>query len=483
MKKVLSLVLLFALLLSLFACGKPEQNGTAADKGNGKETTAAQSEGDKGSSAFSIGFAKENISPQENVPLSGSANRGTSSGMLDYLFATCMAISDADGNTALIFGMDIQNAYSPTPGWRTAVSRATNIPEDRIMLCFTHTHSAPNTGSDDPAIARYNSYVSQKMVKAAKAAVEDLSPAQASVASIKTENMNFVRRYIMNDGSLCGDNWGSSASGYKCHETEVDNELQIIRFTRESGKDVIMANFQTHSNYTISQTAVSSDVAGAFRDALEKESGVNVIYLNGASGNINPKSRIAEENVVNSHKEWGQKMAEYAMKAMENLEPVAVSELKSQQVVIDVPVNHAFDHLYDQAAAINDYFKSTGDRGTADKMCADAGISSVYHADSIVANAKRGQTMTMELNVYSIGDIAFTFAPVEMFDTNGMFIKANSPFNMTFICGYANYCQGYLPSKLAYENIGYEVATSCWAEGGAETVADQLLTMLGDVNG
>jgi len=469
MKRIFAITLVLLMIISLCACGgSGEAVGT---------TEAAQQSG----TGFKIGFNKQNITPEEQVPLSGSANRGLSSGMIDYLYATCLAISFGEDETALIFGMDIQNAYSPTPGWRNAVSRAVDIPEDRIQICFTHTHSAPNTGAEDASISRYNSMVSQRMVKAAKEAIEDLAPAEAAIASIDTENMNFVRRYIMKDGTLCGDNWGSMESGIERHETEVDNQLQIIRFTREEADDVILANFQTHSNYTISGTNISSDVAGAFRDALEKKSGVNVLYLNGASGNINPTSRISDENVVKTHKEWGEKMADYAMTAMNDLKPVSANTFKSKQLVVDAGVNHAFDHLYEQAVKINEYFKTTSDRAGADQMCRDAGISSVYHADSIVANKGRGQTATMELNVYSIGDIGFIFVPVEMFDTNGMYIKEKSPYAMTFICGYANHCQGYMPSKLAYEMIGYEVATTCWGEGTAETVADQLLTMLGDL--
>ena len=480
MKRIFAITLVLLMIVSLCACGKTGQSGTGS--GAAKETTMAQNEKHTASSALSIGFAKENITPEENVPLSGSATRGTSSGMLDYLFATCLAISYGEDNIALIFGMDIQNAYSPTSGWRNKVSRATDIPEERIQICFTHTHSAPNTGSDDPSIGRYNQMVANKMVKAAKSAIEDLAPAEAAVASIDTENMNFVRRYIMNDGTLCGDNWGSTASGYKCHETEADRQLQVIRFTRDGADDVILANFQTHSNYTMGDTAISSDVAGAFRDALEKKSGVNVLYLNGASGNINPKSRISDENVVKTHKEWGEKMADYAMSALENTQPVSLGALQNKQIVIDAPVNHAFDHLYDQAAEINDYFNTTKDFSGANAMCAEAGISSVYHADTIVANSRRGQTMTMELDVYSIGDIAFVFAPVEIFDTNGMQIKEASPYAMTFICGYANFCQGYMPSEAAYEMIGYEVATSCWAKGTAEQVVSEFLTMLNELH-
>lgn len=472
MKKLISILLTLTLIASLCTCGAAGTGEQVA-----VETTAAAQSG------LMVGYAKENISPEESVPLSGSANRGVSSGMLDYLFATCVAMSNAGEDTALIFSLDIQNAYSPTASWRNAISRSTGIPEDRIMLCFTHTHSAPDTGSDAASIGRYNSLVSDKLVKAAKAAIKDMSPAQAFTSSVETENLNFVRRYIMNDGTLCGDNFGSTESGYKCHETEVDNVLQLVKFTREAGDDVLMANFQMHSNFTIKETQVSSDVAGAFRDALEQKSGVNVIYLNGASGNVNPKSRFAEENIVSTHKEWGQKLADYAMSAAENFAPAELTTVTSEQSVFTIETNHADDHLAAKAAEINTYFESTGDRSGADKMCAEAGISSIYHASTIVGNSRRDKTATVELDVICIGDIAFMFAPVEMFDTNGMYIKENSPYAMTFICGYANHCQGYMPSEQAYELIGYEVATTMFAKGTAEKVADEILRMLNNQYG
>ena len=416
MKKWIALTLTFALALLLCACGTA---GTQQQPGT--ESTAASEKG------LMVGFVKQNITPEETVPLSGSASRGVSSGMLDYLFGTCVAVSNGGEDTALIFSLDIQNAYSPTGSWRNAISRATGVPEDRIMLCFTHTHSAPNTGSDDAAIGRYNSMVSDKLVKAAKEAVADMSPAQAFTSSIPTENLNFVRRYIMNDGTLCGDNFGSTESGYKCHETEADNMLQLVKFAREEGDDIIMANFQMHSNFTIQGNQISSDVAGAFRDALEQKSGVNVIYLNGASGNINPKSRIAEENIVSTHKEWGQKLADYAMTAADNFAPAEVTVVTTEQSVFTIETNHADDHLAVKAAEIYTEFESTGDLTAANQKCREAGISSIYHANTIIANSRRDKTATVELDVISIGDIAFIFAPVELFDTTGMYIKENSP--------------------------------------------------------
>jgi hypothetical protein len=59
-----------------------------------------------------------------------------------------------------------------------------------------------------------------------------------------------------------------------------------------------------------------------------------------------------------------------------------------------------------------------------------------------------------------------------------MYIKEKSPFDMTLICGYANYCQGYMPSAIACANRGYEVVTAIFAPGNAETLADRYVEML-----
>ena len=58
MKKLLSLVLAYVLVFALCACGAAESGGAAA-------STAVQS----GGTEFMIGFNKQNITPEEEVPL------------------------------------------------------------------------------------------------------------------------------------------------------------------------------------------------------------------------------------------------------------------------------------------------------------------------------------------------------------------------------------------------------------------------------
>ncbi len=72
---------------------------------------------------------------------------------------------------------------------------------------------------------------------------------------------------------------------------------------------------------------------------------------------------------------------------------------------------------------------------------------------------------------------------VSLSDTQGMFIKDNSPFKMTFIMGYANDMNFYMPSELSFENGCYEVDNSYYIKGTAEALADRYVAMLNALHG
>ena len=95
----------------------------------------------------------------------------------------------------------------------------------------------------------------------------------------------------------------------------MDNQLQLIKFSREEGKDIIMANFQMHPhrNGGSKNLNMTADIPGVFRTELENQLGVNVLYFTGASGNVNPTSRITEENITKDYIEQGKALAKYAI--------------------------------------------------------------------------------------------------------------------------------------------------------------------------
>jgi hypothetical protein len=61
-----------------------------------------------------------------------------------------------------------------------------------------------------------------------------------------------------------------------------------------------------------------------------------------------------------------------------------------------------------------------------------------------------------------------------------MYVKATSPFEMTFVCGYTNGANygGYLPTIKAFAHGGYGCDTCRFGAGIAENMADTLIDCL-----
>ena len=472
MKRIISVLLVIVLLLGLCACG-----AASTAEGGAAETTAAAG------GAFRVGYGKADITPEGQVGMGGygrSEDR-LSTGVLSYLYVTCVAISDANDNTILVYGMDLLNSGVPYK-YAEDISKATGVPVDNIVLSASHTHSAPDYSIAASGQSAALNKLRKGLVAAAETAMEDRKEAKMFVGSVETEGMNFVRHYLMNDGTYAGDNFGSTASGYASHASQADSQLQMIKFTREGDNDVYIANFQTHPHQTGGMTKydLSADVVGEFRAAMEKALGCEIAYFTGAGGNINSHSRIPEEQATQDWKAWGVKMAEYAQKV--EYTEVATGKVQAAKFEFEAMINHNDD----QWASLGSDLRSRWEKGEittaqVQELSAAAGFpfNSPYHASAVANRASMGSSSSFTIQTFSFGDVGFVAAPYEMFDTNGKFIKENSPFKMTIVAECANGGNGYFPSQFAFDvSGGYECDTTKYVPGTAERLADQYVAML-----
>ena len=87
------------------------------------------------------------------------------------------------------------------------------------------------------------------------------------------------------------------------------------------------------------------------------------------------------------------------------------------------------------------------------------GFTSVYHANSVISKSKLGDTVDLELNIFSIGNsLAFYSVPGELWSNAGLEVKGSSPFDITFTVGYSNGDWKYFVAGEAateYENYEY----------------------------
>ena len=464
MKKCITIILTLALLLGLCACGGETAPGT---------------EPSIPATGLTVGYGRELIMPKTPVMLGGYGDTNRiSTDFLDYLYCTCIAMSDGD-ETVLLFTQDLVRSYEP---WvekaRVLITAATGIPADHIMICSTHTHSAPETNSNDAATATYLELYLQAMQNAAVAALADRSPATLSGGKTKLENMNFVRHYLLSDGSYAGSNFGNFNAGTIVgHAADPDNEMILVKFARSGDKkDILMVNWQAHPDHSQSLgfTSLSADFIGPLRTKLENETGMQVAYFTGDTGDINPFSKMPSDNHGLSWNQYGEKLAEYAIGMLPSLTPIEGEGIQAKQVIFEYPLNHANEDKLGEAQQV----VALGNTIAGNALAKDLGLGTYVEASNVLQRVKRPATDTLELNAFNIAGMAFVTAPYEMFGASGMHIKENSPFDITMIFGNANDWNSYCATEAAYDYMSYESSAGFFARGCAEAAADQFIDML-----
>jgi len=479
MKKIISLIILAAMVLSLCACGK---------KADEPAVQEANLEG------FCVGYSRIDITPQTSVPMAGygRTSQRMSREVRDNMYATSVALRDEDGTIIILLSMDLQRASNITvDAIRPVVAEKTGIPMDRIMLHGTHMHSGPDlNNTKEQSIVDYIEYLNPRLIQVILESIDDLKPAELYYGSVETEGLNFVKHYqhTTADGEVkyFGDNFGTQVlDSTTKHVTEADPTMWLLQITREGEKDIILVNWRTHPTLTGGSTKyeISADLVGTFRLALETQIDCQFIYFTGASGNINAKSRISSEMAAADVDQHGALLAMHAMDGLQNMTKVEGStKLQTKQTVLDMQTNHTTDNLLVYAKQINAMWS----QGATFSECAAAGepygIRSPYFAGAIISRVSRPETMDVELNTITIGEeIAFCTAPNELFDTNTVFVEEHSPYKMTMTFGYSNGYRGYIPSAYGWEYTSYESDCSYFMPGCGEEIQDTFLSMLGEL--
>jgi hypothetical protein len=432
-----------------------------------------------------VGYARVNITPEESVPLAGYGNTSMrlSQSVRDETFATCAAITDASGRTVLLYASDmVSTLASLFDGIRQDISEATGVPFDNIHFSASHMHSGADLSNVDfPSVVRYRAQLAGYMLAAAKEALADRKPARMYVTSTVTKGLNFVRRYKLKGDIYVGYQSDITDRNLLAgHETDADPQLQLVKFKREGGKDLVVANFQTHPHRGggAKKYEITADIVGAFRNKLEAELGCHAMYFTGASGNINPTSQIQSENIVFSIEEHGEALAQYALDAENTYVPVSGGKVQALHHVYVGKINHTQDHMVEQAKQIQALWKECNSIAECRRVGLPMGINSPYHAGAIIAKAGMPETSSFDIYAVSAGDVAFVAVPYEMYDTNGMYIKEHSPFPTTIVMTCCDGGNGYFPSLFAYSHGGYEPDTTRYAPGTAEDLAETYVKLL-----
>ena len=394
--------------------------------------------------AFAVGASCIGVNPPLGISLAGhgveNAKTRLSTENWDELTICCTAFSDGE-NVALVCTFDCSclAAHIAAPMLKM-LEENFGIPEKNVILQATHTHAGATMYSRHEAFPKVGEYLDTvfhpALLKATEEALRDLTPAELFIGKGKTENLNYVRRYLTGeDGSFLG-NWPEKGQdGTKImHESEPDEEMQVIRFARQDKKDVILVNWQCHptSSGGSKKTNTSSDWPGIIRKTVGEKEDAVCVFHQGAAGNLIPYSAIEGEKGYpgDAFREHGALLSEVALDILKNkMTPAKTGKIVSTK-------------------------------------------------EQFPMKRKDGRDTTIPLSVIAMGDIAFATTPNETFCQNGKEVKDGSPFKMTFFCELTNDDRGYVPAAECFKNGGYETRTCPFGEGAGERIANELIYML-----
>lgn len=431
---------------------------------------------------FSVGFGRKDITPATEVYISGGGNPNRiSKGILDRLLITCVALTDAEGQTVLIFTQDLQQVTPifSEPGVE-GVAAATGVKPENIIICATHTHSAPGQHLRRHNIKTYWELYTHSMIEAAKAAMADRTPATVSFGTTHAKDLVFVRHYILENGTFAGSAYGDFKSAPIAGQAyEAKDIIQLIRFNREGKKDVLLMNLGAHATFNgnVKLTNISADFPRPTREYIEDNSDCLVAYFLGAAGDQVPRSLYKPIDHGLDYIGYGHKVGNCVVQALPTLRDAASGPLQLRKTDFVAKTNKNDMDRLPQAEETYDAFLENGYAGST-PLVKKYGFVSVYEARAICIHSKQEDTRQVPLAVLTMGDVSMTFGGFEMFGDTGVQIRENSPYDMTFVVTQSMATNDYIPAPIGFKLRCYEAYSSHFAPGTAEEIADTYTALL-----
>lgn len=429
-----------------------------------------------------IGYAREKIDPPmgTHIPGHGFVPR-LSDGIIDDVYAYAVAFSDGESK-AILFNCDalgVLNAGGQRI--REKVAAKCGIDVNAVFLACTHCHTAMWIGGNPEEEEPYGSYygrLDSLLCDLAQFALEDLKPATMKIARGAVQDVGFIRRYKMKDGSL-KTNPPYMDPNIQDYDGEQDQSLQLVRFVREGGKEVVLVNFGTHPD-VVNGRKYSPDWPGYVVNVVKAglEGKAEVVMLNGFGGDSNHCYRFAPKPAVTGvefAKRMARKVGGEALKVYDDAREIPVGKVAGFSEIATFGINPHEEWEVPIAQRIV-ATKALQDKDLPEEL--QQYHISIKKAQRIVNNLKRTEDFKVPVYGLQVGNLCFIGVPGEPFSETGMDIKNKSKMDMTICTCRTNGSTGYFPTRRAYAGGGYERDYTAFGPDCAESITAAALRII-----
>jgi len=401
---------------------------------------------------FRAAVVKVDITPDNPQMLLGYQAR-QSTGVHDKIYHRIIALDD--GTTQFFIVSSDICLVSPSEYDKVAARllKEQKVSPINLWWTFTHTHSAPEVGPPGlPVIflgerykheydKTYTAMVEQKLIDGIAEARKNLAPAKLGIGwGFAQANIN--RRARFSDGNTT---LGMNPDG------PVDRRIGLLRLEKADGSPMaLIANYAMHGTVMSgANLEISGDAPGIVSEYVERKTGVPLLYINGAAGNIAPIYSVYPSPGTGHLAQFQVLLGDKILDANKALTATTSDiKLRSSTITVETPRKAGLGWPDELAA-----FTRTSKAGV---------------------NLVKLPVRFLKINE----EVAIWGAPLELFCEISNEIRDRSPFPHTFYFGYTNGWLGYLLTEEELKYGGYEPTVSPYSPSAAKDLTDSVVNYL-----
>jgi hypothetical protein len=408
-------------------------------------------------------YAEADITPPLGGSMPGYFADRKATGVLDPLKVKVCYLGHGEQSVALVALDLIGMGAGLVARIRARVRELTKEGPKHVWVHCTHTHTGGMLSRTDgftsdaesiyPGLypgktdSKWTDAVIDRTARAVVQAVRDAREEKHLTLHAGMEKtVARYRRYVMKDGSV-RTNPGRGNPNIVRPAGEIDPRLHVLQF---ADRRVLVVIYGMHPD-CVGGTRYSPDYPHHLTDVLRHALGAEwrVLFLNACCGNINhidvndPKQKSGPEE----SKRLGEKLAVAALEALKKGTPLA-GPLSARSTVVACKLRKPRPEDVRAAEKLLKTYKETGK--------SPFGFNELYApAVLVLARTKDGEHRA-EIAALRLGTFGLAFLPGEIFVELGREVEAGSPWNPTRTIGLTNGAMGYIPTRRAYAEGGYE---------------------------
>ena len=442
-------------------------------------------------SAFSgsVGIAQADITPPVGIFCRnwGAARHDVARGIHRPLSLMALAIRDAAGGQPLVLLDADLGWWASVPherAFRGRVCAALGLPEERLLSCVTHTHSAPPLCPPEPQwqggdlLAEYLVSLERWMVETSRRAIANLAPA---TIEWHRGRCGLARNRDLPDPAppagprvVCGFNPAVPA----------DDTLVVGRITDAAGGPLsTIANYACHpTTLAWENELVSPDFVGEMRSTIERGGAGLGLFLQAASGELGPRYQyVGDPAVADAH---GRELGHAVLATVHSMEPPGqrlvfdrvvesgaplaawrreprpvtpmMKTLAARRRTVDIPLK-----AWPSAAELAAQFVACTDRALAERIRRKLRIREALGD---------GTTFGLPIWGWRIGEALLLGTMTEPYSVIQARVRAAFPDREVAWLNLVNGAIGYLPPAPLYDIDVYQVWQTPFDRGGLEAV-------------